>query len=120
MFEHFSPQALTKRGLKILLEAAEFLGDLPKELRRLMTLAQKGKIRIQVDVHQLDDFGQRLTRSSNRIAVAAITSALILGTSIVMSLAEGPVLYGINIFQGFGIGATIGGLWVLYSIWHEK
>ena len=37
-----------------------------------------------------------------------------------MSFAEGPVVAGINIFQGFSIGATIGGALVLYSIWRDK
>jgi len=54
--------------------------------------------------------GGRVTRSSNRIAVAGITAALIIGTSLVMALAKGPVVYGINIYEGFGIGATVGGI----------
>ena len=120
VFEQFSPMALAKRGQKTLLEYVEFLSDLPKEIRRLMQSAQRGKLQVQVDMHHLDDFSRRVTRSSNRIAVAAITAALIIGTSLVMSLAEGPVIYGVDIFQGFGIGATIGGIWVLYSIWRDK
>ena len=120
VFEQFSPMALAKRGQKTLLEYVEFLSDLPKEIRRLMQSAQGGKLQVQVDMHHLDDFSRRVTRFSNRIAVATITAALIIGTSLVMSLAEGPVIYGVNIFQGFGIGATVGGIWVLYSIWRDK
>ncbi len=120
IFEQFSPQALGKRGLKVLLDYFEFLSDLPDQLRRLMQSAQRGKLQVQVEVRHLEDFGQRVTRSSNRIAVAAITAALIIGTSLVMSFAKGPVIYGINIFEGFGIGATVGGMWVLYAIWRDK
>lgn len=120
VMEQFSPQNLAKRGFKVLAEAAEFLGELPKELHRLLTQAQDGKLRVQVEIHQLDDFTKRISRLGNRLAMAAITSALILGTSIVMSLATGPTVYGINIYEGFAIGALVGGIWVLYSIWREK
>jgi ubiquinone biosynthesis protein len=120
VMEQFSPQNLAKRGFKVLAEAAEFLGELPKELHRLITQAQDGKLRVQVEIHQLDDFTKRISRLGNRLAMAAITSALILGTSIVMSLATGPTVYGINIYEGFAVGALVGGIWVLYSIWREK
>jgi ubiquinone biosynthesis protein len=73
-----------------------------------------------IEVHQLDDITQRISRLGNRLAIAAITSALILGTSIVMSFATGPIVYGINIYQGFAVGALVGGIFVLYSIWRDN
>jgi len=120
VMDQFSPQNLAKRGFKILAEAAEFLGELPKELHRLLNQAQDGKLRMTVEVHQLDTITQQITRLGNRLAIAAITSALILGTSIVMSFATGPIVYGINIYQGFAVGALVGGIFVLYSIWRDK
>lgn len=120
VMDQFSPQNIAKRGFKILAEAAEFLGELPKELHRLLNQAQDGKLRMTVEVHQLDTITQRITRLGNRLAIAAITSALILGTSIVMSFATGPIVYGINIYQGFAVGALAGGILVLYSIWRDK
>jgi len=120
VMEQFSLQNLAKRGFKVLAEAAEFLGELPKELHRLLNQTQDGKLRVQIEIHQLDDFQKSLARASNRLAVAAITSALIIGTAIVMSFAKGPVIVGINIFEVFGIGAIIGGALVLYKIVREE
>ena len=47
------------------------------------------------------------------------TAAFIIGTSIVMSLGEGPSLLGVPLFEILGLGAVCGGLWVLYSIGKE-
>ena len=120
VINQFSPQALGKRGLKILLQYVELLTDLPKEIRRGIQSVKSGNLQVRIDLNHLDDLQKSLARASNRLAVAAITSALVIGTAIVMSFAKGPVVAGINIFEVFGIGATIGGALVLYKILREK
>ena len=120
VINQFSPQALGKRGLKILMQYAELLTDLPKEIRRGIQSVKSGNLQVRIDLNHLEAFQKSLARASNRLAVAAITSALIIGTAIVMSFAKGPVVAGINIYQGFSIGATVGGALVLYHIWREK
>jgi ubiquinone biosynthesis protein len=120
VIDQFSPQALGKRGLKILLQYVELLTDLPKEIRRGIQSVKSGNLQVRIDLNHLEDLQKSLARASNRLAVAAITSALVIGTAIVMSFAKGPVVAGINIYQGFSIGATVGGALVLYHIWREK
>ncbi len=120
VINQFSPQALGKRGLKILMQYAELLTDLPKEIRRGIQSVKSGNLQVRIDLNHLEAFQKSLARASNRLAVAVITSALIIGTAIVMSFAKGPVIAGVNVFQGFGIGAIIGGALVLYHIWREK
>ena len=120
VINQFSPQALGKRGLKVLLQYVELLSDLPKEIRRGIQSVKSGNMQVRIDLNHLDDLQKSLARASNRLAVAVITAALVIGTAIVMSFAKGPVVAGINIFEVFGIGATIGGALVLYKILREK
>jgi ubiquinone biosynthesis protein len=120
VINQFSPQALGKRGLKVLLQYVELLSDLPKEIRRGIQSVKSGSLQVRIDLNHLDDLQKSLARASNRLAVAVITAALVIGTAIVMSFAKGPVVAGINIFEVFGIGATIGGALVLYKILREK
>ena len=54
------------------------------------------------------------------LAVSAITSALIVGTSIIVAFGKGPALGGVNLYNNFVIGAIIGGALMLFSIWREK
>ncbi len=77
-------------------------------------------LEFRIDLNQLETLQKSLTRASNRLAVAAITSALIVGTSIIIAFGHGPVIAGINVFDIFGIGAIIGGALILVSIWRDK
>ena len=120
VINQFSPQALGKRGLKVLLQYVELLTDLPKEIRRGIQSVKSGNLQVRIDLNHLDDLQKSVARASNRLAVAVITAALVIGTAIVMSFAKGPVVAGINIFEVFGIGATVGGALVLYKILREK
>ena len=120
VINQLSPQALEKRGLKVLVQYLELFADLPKEIRRGIHTMKTGNLKFQIDLNQLENMRRSLTRASNRLAVSAITSALIVGTSIILSFGEGPVIAGINVFDAFGIGAIIGGALVLFSIWREK
>jgi ubiquinone biosynthesis protein len=120
VINQFSPQALGKRGLKVLLQYVELLTDLPKEIRRGIQSVKSGNLQVRIDLNHLDALQKSLARASNRLAVAVITAALVIGTAIVMSFAKGPVVAGINIYQGFSIGATVGGALVLYKIFREK
>ena len=120
VINQFSPQALGKRGLKVLMQYVELLTDLPKEIRRGIQSVKSGSLQVRIDLNHIDDLQKSLARASNRLAVALITAALVIGTAIVMSFAKGPVVAGINIFEVFGIGATVGGALVLYHIWRDK
>lgn len=120
VINQFSPQALGKRGLKVLVQYLELFADLPKEIRRGIQTVKTGSMKFRIDLNQLENMQRSLTRASNRLAVSAITSALIVGTSIIISFGEGPVIAGINVFEVFGIGAIMGGALVLFSIWRDK
>jgi ubiquinone biosynthesis protein len=64
--------------------------------------------------------GDQLDRAANRLALALVIAALIVGSSIVMTVAGGPTLFGLPAFGflGFG-GACLGGLWLIRSIWRS-
>ncbi len=120
VIHQFSPQALGKRGLKVLTQYVELFADLPKEIRRGIQTVKTGNLRVRIDLNQLDNLQKHLTRASNRLAVSAITSALIVGTSIIAAFGKGPALGGVNLYNSFVIGAIIGGALMLFSIWREK
>jgi ubiquinone biosynthesis protein len=120
VMNQFSPQALGKRGLKVLTQYLELFADLPKEIRRSIQTIKTGNLRVRIDLNQLEALQKRLTRISNRLAIAAITSALIVGTSIIVASGKGPTIGGIDLNASFEIGAVIGGALILISIWRDK
>jgi len=120
MFARYQPTALVKRSWKNIIEVASILTDLPNDIRHLLRSARRGAIQINVDLKSLDRFANELDKAANRITVGLVTSALIIGTSIVMTVEGGPTLFGLPLLglSGF-FGAGIGGTWLLISIWHS-
>ncbi len=112
----YSPEALLKRGKANVLEVAELITDLPKDLHRLMEAMRYGSLGVKIDVNKPEWLGKELDRSINRLSISLVTSALIVGSSIVTTVKGGPSsLFGL---MGF-IGAFIGGIWLLLSIWRS-
>ncbi|MDT3776741.1 AarF/UbiB family protein [Nitrospira sp. MA-1] len=120
VLNQLSPKALGKRGLKVLIQYLELFADIPKEIRRGIYTVKTGNLKFCIELTQLDELKHVLIRAVSRLAVAAITSALVIGTSIVMALSKGPIIGGINIYQIFGVGAIIGGVFILLAMMRDK
>lgn len=94
-----------------------FMVALPRDLRRLVMRARRGGLKIELDLQRLEDFGHQLDRSANRVTVGLITSALIVGTSIAMTIDSGPTVFGLPVLGLFGFGTSFSiGLMLLWSI----
>jgi ubiquinone biosynthesis protein len=85
IIDEVSPQALGKRGLKILTQYLELFADLPKEIRRGIYATKTGHLKLRVELSQLDELQHVVMRANRLRAVASITAALLIGGSIVMS-----------------------------------
>ena len=118
MEARYRPDALAKRSWRSLVGMAEIVSSMPQDLRRLLKALRSGAFKINVDVIQLNHFGLRLDRAASRLTVGLITAALIIGSSIVMTVSGGPTLFGLPAFGLLGfLGAGVGGIWLMVSIW---
>ena len=121
VLQRYSPRTLLKRSRRTALDAMELVGDLPRELRRLLRTARRGRLHMQVEVTSLKAFGEQVDRAANRLTMGVITAALVVGSSIVMNSAGGGVssrwLLALGVL-GF-VGAGLIGLWILLSIWRS-
>lgn len=88
VIDKLSPQALGKRGLKILTQYLELFADLPKEIRRGIYTAKTGHLKIRVELSQLDELQHVVMRANRLLAVAVITAALLIGGSILMAFLK--------------------------------
>jgi ubiquinone biosynthesis protein len=113
----YTPGALVKRGWRSAVEMLALITDLPHDLSRLLRTARRGRLEIHIDVTHLKHVGNQLDGAANRLAIGIIVAALIIGSSIVMTVAGGPTLLGLPIFGLIGyLGAAAGGFWLLLSI----
>lgn len=114
--ERYSPSELFRRGKGNLFSLAELLSDLPRDLHQLIESLRHGSIGVEIDLNKPVWLSKELDRSINRLSVSLVTSALIVGSSIVSTVQGGTSsVFGL---MGF-IGAFVGGVWLLFSIWRS-
>jgi len=120
MLARYSPLAVARRGRRVFGDTLGLLSALPAELRQLLRTARHGRMNVNLDVERLEKFGQRMEHSANRLAMATLIAALIVGSSIVMTVSGGPTLFGLPVFGFLGfVGAVLGSLWLLLAIWRS-
>lgn len=114
----YAPRSVLRRGWRSAAELMGVIADFPHDLSRLIRAARRGRLEIHVDVTNLKHVGNQLDGAANRLTVGIVVSALIVGSSIVMTVKGGPELLGLPLFGFVGyLGAALGGIWLLLSIW---
>ena len=118
MMARYKPEAIAKRGWRNLMSVADLLSSLPKDLRKLLRASRKGAIQVDITVRRLDQYVHSIDNAISRLTMGIVTAALIIGSSIIMTVTGGPELLGLPAFGFLGyLFATIGGIWLLLSIW---
>ncbi|WP_202840597.1 ABC1 kinase family protein [Luteimonas saliphila] len=118
MLQRYLPSALARRGKRTMMGVFDLVRDMPKDLHRLLQAARRGRLRVQVEVEALKTFGDQVDRAVSRLTMGVVTAALIVGSSIVLNSAGGVTSGALRVLGTVGfVGAALGGLWVLFSIW---
>lgn len=120
MLREFGPRALAAKGARSLAETTRLLSSLPRDLRRMLRALRTGGARLHIDVEELRQFSRQMAHSANRLSGALVIAALIVGSSITMTVRGGPTWMGLPFFGLLGfLGATVAGLWLLWSIFRS-
>lgn len=113
----WQPQALALRTWGSLRRGLALAGSLPGDLTRLLRSARRGHVHVGLDIAHLKRVGDQIDHAASRLALALVTSALIIGSSIVMTVGGGPTLFGLPAFGLLGfVGAAIGAISLARSI----
>ncbi|NJA06458.1 ubiquinone biosynthesis protein UbiB [Methylococcaceae bacterium WWC4] len=113
----YSPDALLKWGKNNLFNVVELLKDLPKDLQHFIEALKRNTLGIKIEFNEPVWLRRELDRVVNRLSVSLVTSALIVGSSIVTTVEGGSSsLFGL---MGF-VGSVLGGIWLILSIWHSE
>jgi ubiquinone biosynthesis protein len=117
---YYSPFAIARRAQKSLAQSLRLLGSLPDDLSRLLRSARRGRIEVHVDIKELHEVSVRVDRAASRLTLGVVTAALIIGSAIVLNVQGDQQAFGLPLFGLMGfIGAAIGGVWLLISIWRS-
>ena len=120
VLQRYAPRALLRRGRRSLLGMLDLAGELPRDLRRLVQAARRGRLQLKVETTALKGFGDQVNQAANRLVVGIVTAALIIGSSIVMHSVGGISSRWLLVLGVAGfIGAGLCGVWILFSIWRS-
>lgn len=120
MAAQLGPRAVARHGARALTDAGGLLATLPRELRRLLRGMRGDGPRVHMEIDELKEFSHQVAHSANRLAGSMVIAALIVVSSITMTVKGGPTLLGFPFFGLLGfIGATFAGIWLLWSIFRS-
>lgn len=93
---------------------------LPKQLRSLLKKMDNNEIKFQLEQVGFDKLQDELSRMTNKLSLSLITSALIVGSSLIIQNTSGPMLWGISVFGIIGyLIASVLGIVIIISILFE-
>ncbi|MGR9086398.1 MAG: ABC1 kinase family protein [Gammaproteobacteria bacterium] len=118
MLERYRPDVIAKRGWRNLISVVDLISSLPRDLRKLLHATRKGALQVEINVARLDHYVNKTDIAISRLTMGIITAALIIGSSIIMTVKGGPEIFGLPAFGFLGYTfAALGGIWLLLSIW---
>jgi ubiquinone biosynthesis protein len=121
--ERMRPRALFDRGRSAIAEAVEAVGSVPRDIARLVREARRGKLRVDVDVKRLERVSRHLDATMDRLTMGILTASLVIGSSIVMNVREGPQVMGVPVLTVIGFAgylvAFLNSAWIIFGIWRE-
>jgi len=124
MRERSQPVETARRAQQTLSDLFGLVTSMPRDLARLVKDARHGRMRVDLDLKRLDRFGDRLHSAMDRATIGIMTASLVVGSSIVMTIAEGPRLFGISLLTYCGLVgylvAFVNSLWIIFSIWRSS
>ena len=121
--ERYQPNELMRRGRAAVNEFVNVVSSVPRDLARFLREARRGKTRVDLDLKRLDSFGRQLDRTLDRVTVGIMTASLVIGSAIVLSVRDGPAIWGIPVLPAIGllgyVLAFLNSLWIVYGIWRS-
>ncbi|MDE2418552.1 MAG: phosphotransferase [Burkholderiales bacterium] len=116
----YQPKAVAQRAWQTIRRTLAMAEQLPHDVSRLLRNARRGRVYVGIELAHLKRVGDQIDRAANRLAMALVIAALIIGSSIVMNVQGGPTLLGLPAFGFLGFfGAVVGGLWLVRAIWRS-
>jgi ubiquinone biosynthesis protein len=118
--DKYSPLKVGRKLLHNGVEIFESLSELPSQARKITSLLSKGKVKVEMDVPELNSMLKKLDRIGNRLSFSIVLlafSIIMVGLIIGSSLTRKPTM--LWDFPAIEIGFIVAALmviWLLYSI----
>ena len=112
-----NPKRITADALSLFDTLADFVSEAPSDLKRLTRTALRGELGMVMKIKNIEKLSSDVDRASNRLSTSLIIAAIIIGSSVLMTIDAGATFYGIPLVGVLGyLIAAVLGIWLVISI----
>gem|GEM_PF-2946754 len=99
-------------------DISDFVTDFPQDMRQLVEKLKNGTFKMEFEHVGLNALEHSIEKSFNRLSIAVIIAAFLIGSSLLSFAKLPPLVFGVPVFGlvGFTI-AFLMGIVLIYSIW---
>ncbi|HBN26811.1 MAG TPA: ABC transporter, partial [Desulfobacteraceae bacterium] len=113
----FNPRRIARGMADSGTDLFQLLGEIPGEVREILGMVKKGKVKIEFEHKGLEPMYSTNDRISNRLSFAIVLASLVIGSALIVLSDIPPKWYGIPVIglSGFLLAGVMG-FWLLVSI----
>jgi ubiquinone biosynthesis protein len=113
----FKPQVIWRNLRNSMANLWAYQRELPRTLQQIINKLDRGDLELQLNHNKLEQLAHALENASNRLTMAVITGAIIMGSSMIITTGIGPYLFGFPALGVIGyLLSVILGLWLILAI----
>lgn len=118
LLQKFNPKNVADVFMDNLFELEHLVKNLPQNINRLVAKVENGEIKVRYS----EELSEDIERTSNKLVVAIIIAALLLGSSWIIQISTGPMIWGMPIlgFLGFAASGVLGVGLIIYILRYRK
>ena len=113
--KQFSPKKFTREVFDAIKEYYKLLMEFPSEINEIIYKIKEGRFKTMIEVKGFEPLAEHIDIASNRISIAIVLAALIIGASVLSHYPQ-TVWLGIIIF----ILAAIFGFWLVIKLFRKN
>ncbi len=112
-----SPRKISDKLLDAFWESGDLIHELPENLKDITRLMRDGRFNIEFKHKGLENMERSLNKVTNRITMAIITAAILIGSALIVLSRTPPMIYNIPVIglAGFLVSVILG-IWIIISI----
>ena len=115
MVKKMAHEAQPENFFAQLIETKKLAENLPERLNKITENLAQNQFELKIDAIDEERFTDAFQKVANRISIALIIAALIIGSSLLMRVPNFQI-FGISIAMFFFIIASVFGLWLAYKM----
>ena len=117
----YAPQRMLTRARRESMKLASVFAEYPHQLHDVLEQMRDGQIEVGFVHKGLDEFMHKLDVAFNRLIIAFVVAAGLIGSSMIGVFAtSGPTVLGLNVVSAFGFFVSgVLGLWLMWGVFRS-